>query len=765
MKSGSLKLILLLSIVSCSTSPISEDITQSTSPLEDRSPANIKENWQDIVTLLFNEDAYGENKTIARSLIDKAIILSNGKIGARKSAQLRRRSHQALFNYYFPLTDLPESVDPAQIAQLSKKLFENYSRNESMSKFHLVLEDLSFFATNRSYNVGHNAGEHIKELVRKDQQNILKFLETVNKNSFADLSVAEQTEFLNLFKNSEVQNRRAMHFKIRALYMSGVYDSAIGEKIVGIKLPSKVRGDLDAFMKAHPLNIPKVKAMNKYDVIVVGSGPAGSVIAHELIKKGKSVLLLEGGSFYHPGTIETRQFSEFRESMGNRFTDDESIIFRAGNVAGGGSSVNIDLAFSPELPEVKKQLDLWRKLGHIEEDQFTPEKIKVAYSYISKKVGTRTPSINEINTNNSVLYDGAVKSGFTPKMYDLNTYMPSENVGSITDKKSALEAFILPAMTNKENPLHFRPDAVIEKVLFAEDGETVRGVKVKIHKPVNVPGVIDNPMGMNFPLDQSFEIEAEQVILSAGGIGTPKILLESGIKNKNIGKHLVAHPSMPISGKFEKDISLFEGTPSTVYAPRDGFILESTSASPGYAAVMMPEGPNEVRKRLKSFNHYAGFGVMVVDESSMDNRVYFDKNNRLQIHYELTDKDKAIFINGLVDAATAMFNAGAIEVLIPSTENYLLDASGNSVMRSLDDVEKLRKNLKLIKSKNVITSAHIQGTARMGTSPTNSVVNPHQEVWGTKNLFVADSSIHPYSIGANPMQAIYTFAKIFADSL
>jgi hypothetical protein len=36
-------------------------------------------------------------------------------------------------------------------------------------------------------------------------------------------------------------------------------------------------------------------------------------------------------------------------------------------------------------------------------------------------------------------------------------------------------------------------------------------------------------------------------------------------------------------------------------------------------------------------------------------------------------------------------------------------------MHSLKDIELLKNNLKLEKSKNIITSAHIQGTARMGT--------------------------------------------------
>ena len=172
---------------------------------------------------------------------------------------------------------------------------------------------------------------------------------------------------------------------------------------------------------------------------------------------------------------------------------------------------------------------------------------------------------------------------------------------------------------------------------------------------------------------------------------------------------------------------------------------------------MMPGTPREIQKKLESFNQYAGFGVMLVDESSTSNKVLLDKNGAPVIHYDLTEQDKVTFRKGIADAARIMFAAGASEVLLPSTEF--------SVLKSLKDVEALEKNLKLIKSKNVITSAHIQGTARMGTDPSTSVVDTNQMVWGTKNLYVADSAIHPQSVGANPMQTIYTLAKIFADNL
>jgi choline dehydrogenase-like flavoprotein len=57
----------------------------------------------------------------------------------------------------------------------------------------------------------------------------------------------------------------------------------------------------------------------------------------------------------------------------------------------------------------------------------------------------------------------------------------------------------------------------------------------------------------------------------------------------------------------------------------------------------------------------------------------------------------------------------------------------------------------------------MQATNKMGPSHADSVVSRYFRVWGTRNLYVVDGSVFPTSIGANPMQSIYTFAKIFAD--
>jgi len=71
----------------------------------------------------------------------------------------------------------------------------------------------------------------------------------------------------------------------------------------------------------------------------------------------------------------------------------------------------------------------------------------------------------------------------------------------------------------------------------------------------------------------------------------------------------------------------------------------------------------------------------------------------------------------------------------------------------------------------VLTSAHLQATNKLGASPDTSVASTRQRIWNmvTKeeipNLYLMDSSMYPTSVGANPMQSLYTFAKIFSERL
>ena len=62
-------------------------------------------------------------------------------------------------------------------------------------------------------------------------------------------------------------------------------------------------------------------------------------------------------------------------------------------------------------------------------------------------------------------------------------------------------------------------------------------------------------------------------------------------------------------------------------------------------------------------------------------------------------------------------------------------------------------------------SAHQMGTARMGSSPKNSVVDARGRVWGSDGLYVVDTSVFPSASGVNPMVTCMGIARGIARGI
>jgi choline dehydrogenase-like flavoprotein len=129
---------------------------------------------------------------------------------------------------------------------------------------------------------------------------------------------------------------------------------------------------------------------------------------------------------------------------------------------------------------------------------------------------------------------------------------------------------------------------------------------------------------------------------------------------------------------------------------------------------------------------------------------------------------------GLAIGIRMMFMAGAREVVIPTNENVLdlpdFRPTDVTFLTRIEQAADVARNLKFIPNRTLLTSAHLQATNKMGPDPADAVVSTRQRVWNVDgseipNLYVMDSSIFPTSVGANPMQAIYTLAKIFTQRL
>ena len=60
---------------------------------------------------------------------------------------------------------------------------------------------------------------------------------------------------------------------------------------------------------------------------------------------------------------------------------------------------------------------------------------------------------------------------------------------------------------------------------------------------------------------------------------------------------------------------------------------------------------------------------------------------------------------------------------------------------------------------------HLYGTARMGFSPEDSVVDSDHRSWDVRNLFICDGSVFPTCGGVNPALTIYALGLRLADRI
>jgi hypothetical protein len=183
---------------------------------------------------------------------------------------------------------------------------------------------------------------------------------------------------------------------------------------------------------------------------------------------------------------------------------------------------------------------------------------------------------------------------------------------------------------------------------------------------------------------------------------------------------MILHPSMPIIGKFDRIIDALSGTQASVYVDDHlvdrGYALESMSAPPVYAALMSPGSALHTFSMVQSFRNLAGFGVMLVDTPSPDNRLVLDDTGEPRIQYQLSEADKQRFRQGIAEAVRVMFLAGAKEVYLPTTEN-ILDASQASqlqpvVLTNIHQADQIERNLRFIPNRSIVTSAHMQAPIR-----------------------------------------------------
>jgi choline dehydrogenase-like flavoprotein len=118
----------------------------------------------------------------------------------------------------------------------------------------------------------------------------------------------------------------------------------------------------------------------------------------------------------------------------------------------------------------------------------------------------------------------------------------------------------------------------------------------------------------------------------------------------------------------------------------------------------------------------------------------------LSIDYWPDAADRAELAHGLWACARLLFAAGATQVLIPTAVPMRFNPG--------DNLEPL-KRFELEKGKLDLIAVHPMASVPMGDDPQRSAVDSEGRHHVVRNLFVADGSLFPTSIGGPPQLSIY----------
>ena len=257
-------------------------------------------------------------------------------------------------------------------------------------------------------------------------------------------------------------------------------------------------------------------------------------------------------------------------------------------------------------------------------------------------------------------------------------------------------------------------------------------------------------------------IHAKIVVVAAGAVNSPAILLRSGLENQHIGRHLHLHPTTPITGIYPDKVYCWQGVMQSAYSDQFGrldgnygYKLEVPPAHPGLLGLGTPwYSAREYREQVAQAPNIATIIVLARDKG--EGTISVDRNSEPVVDYVVSVYDRKHLLHGLRQAARVHFAAGATSVVSLHSKRTRLDRREDGTVNDLDlrEFDRQLERHSMGVNRIMMFTAHQMGTCRMGADPKTSVTNEYGEVHGVKGLFACDGSLFPAPSGVNPMLSI-----------
>jgi len=477
------------------------------------------------------------------------------------------------------------------------------------------------------------------------------------------------------------------------------------------------------------------------DVVVVGSGAGGAVAAATLAEAGLDVVVLEAGEHldrdsYPSDPLEA--IARLYRDGGLTIADGRPPIpVPVARTVGGTTVINSGTCFRAPEPV----LDGWkRRFGVAWADDLDAD-----YAEAEEFLRVTELDPERMGRNGQLAMEGAAAIGASGGPIHRNAgncvQCSSCPYGCEIDAKRGMHVSYLPRAVAAG--ARVRAGVEVERVLV-EDGRAigVRGWRESGrsgHKPAK------------------YTVRARRAVIVAGGaLGTPVLLQRSGLGGGQVGRNLHIHPACWVGARYAEEVRGWEGVMQSYYVDqweRHAILLEATFTPLAFGGAWLQGTGRAHQEAMLGFGHVGSIGVHLSDRSS--GRVGLGAGGSLRASYRLSREDADRIVFGIARAAEIHFAAGATEVYPNIPRVPVLRPSG------LAEFEATRFKPSELR----LEAFHPMGTARIAADPAEGACAPDGSVNGAHDLYVADASLFPTSVGVNPMMTIVAFAKQVARGI
>jgi len=553
---------------------------------------------------------------------------------------------------------------------------------------------------------------------------------------FSHLDIGAREDFLQRMEGSRFGLHHELLLMAKTFTTLGYAIDPRVEERVGLETSCRV-GDGPPPQPTGPLgDTAPAGEGEECDVVVVGSGAGGAVAAATLAEAGIDTILLEAGVSYdrdsYPEDPLDAIASLYRDGGLTIAEGRPPIPVPVARTVGGTTVINSGTCFRAPEPV----LEQWRdRYGVAWADRLDPD-----FAEAEEFLRVTQLDPERMGRNGQLAMEGAAALGVSGGPI-------SRNAGNCVQCSSCPYGCRIDAKRGMH--VSYVPRAVAAGARL-RTGVEARRVIVEDGRAAGVRCVVEAP-GERNGNRRPYTVRARRATILAGGaLGTPELLLRSGLGGDQVGRNLHIHPACWVGARYEEEVRGWEGVMQSYYVDEwesERVLLEATFTPLPFGGAWLRASGREHQEAILEFGHVGSIGVQLSDESA--GTVGTARDGSLRAKYRLSDEDARRVVFGIARAAEIHFAAGAAEVY-PNIGRV-------PVLRPGEVAEFEATRFKPAELR--LEAFHPQGTARIAADPREGVCGVDGSVNGVEGLHVADASLFPSAVGVNPMMTIIAFAK------